>query len=295
MSEDEPSPGSIITGRTQSVSVNGTYSNTSDLLLGVPQGSVLGPLLFIVFINDLPSIVHRCKIVLYADDPALFFAGRNIQTIQSALQVDLNTVGKWFSLNRLLVNCDKTNVMLFGFKQRLARSQGLSLFLLGKLLELSNTAKYLGLIFDPSMDWHEHINSISNKVTRRLSLLGRIRRYLDTDTCKLLYMSLVQPLMEYCDIVWSNADITCLQRLLRLQKRGARIILQKKIREDHTANLYCELGWVSLFERWNFHKCLTVFKCLNGIYPPYLRSLFPTIPMSTIKILETDRIYTWSK
>ena len=120
-----------------------------------------------------------------------FFFGRNIQTIQSALQEDLNAMGELFSLNRLLVNCDKTNVMLFGSKQRLARSQGLSLFLLGKLLELSNAVKYLGLIFDASMDWHEHINSISNKVTGRLNLLGRIRKYLDTDTCKLLYMTLV--------------------------------------------------------------------------------------------------------
>ena len=143
-----------LSGRTQSVSVNRTYSDTSDILLGVPQGSVLGTLLFVVFIKDLPSVAHRCKIVLYADDTALFFAGRNIQTIQSALQEDLNAVGEWFSLNRLLVNCDKTNVMLFGSKQRLPRSQGLSLFLLGKLLELSNTVKYLGLIFDASMDWH---------------------------------------------------------------------------------------------------------------------------------------------
>ena len=174
-----------LSGRTQSVNVNRTYSDTSDLLLGVPQESVLGPLLFIVFINDLPSVVHRCKIVLYADDTALFFSGRNIQTIQSALQEDVNAMGEWFSLNHLLVNCDKTNVMLFGSKQRLARSQGLSLFLLGKLLELSNAVKYLGLIFDASMDWHEHINSISNKVTGRLNLLGRIRKYLDTDTCKL--------------------------------------------------------------------------------------------------------------
>ncbi|PFX12690.1 putative RNA-directed DNA polymerase from transposon BS [Stylophora pistillata] len=154
-----------LSGRSQSVSVNGTYADTSDLSLGVPQGSVLGPLLFIVFINDLPSTIHRCKIILYADDTALFFAGRNIQTIQSTLQEDLNAVDEWFSLNRLLVNYDKTNVMLFGSKQRLARSQGLSLFLFGNLLELSNTVKYLGLIFDASMNWHEHINSISNKVT----------------------------------------------------------------------------------------------------------------------------------
>ena len=234
-----------LSDRTQSV----TYFRS--ITWSTEQGSVLGPL-FVVFINDLLSVVHRCKIVLYADDTVLFFAGRNIQTIQSALQEDLNAVGEWFSLNRLLVNCNKTNVMLFGSKQRLARSQGLSLFLLGKLLELSNTVKYLGLIFDASMDWHEHINSISNKVTCRLNLLGRIRKYLDTDTCKLLYMTLVQPLMEYCDIVWSNADSTSLQRLLRLQKRGAQIILQKKIREDCIANLYCEMGWVSLFEHWNF-------------------------------------------
>ena len=126
---------------------------------------------------------------MYADDTALFFADRNIQTIQSVIQEELNVVGEWFSLNRLLVNCDKTNVMLFGSKQRLARSQGLSLFLLGKLLELSNTVEYLGLTFDASMDWHDHINNISNKVTRRLNLLGRIRKYLDTDTSKLLYTS----------------------------------------------------------------------------------------------------------
>ena len=135
-------------------------------------------MLFIVFIkfNDLPGVVHCCKIVLYSDDTALFFADRNVQTIQTALQEDMKAVGEWFSLNRLLVICDKTDktVMLFDSIKCLARSQGLSLFLLGKDLEMSNTVKYLGLTFDASMDWHEHINNISNKVTHRLNLLGRI-------------------------------------------------------------------------------------------------------------------------
>ena len=110
---------------------------------------------------------------MYADDTALFFADRNIQTIQTSLQEDLNAVGECFCFNRLLVNCDKTTVMLFGSKKRLTRSQGPSLFLLSKHLELSNTVKYLGLTFDASMDWHEHISNISNKVTHRLNLLGR--------------------------------------------------------------------------------------------------------------------------
>ena len=89
--------------------------------------------------SNLPEEVHRCKIVLYADGTALFLAGRCVQTIQSTIQEDLNAVGEWFSLNRLLVNCDKT--MLFVSKKRLTRSQGLFLFLLDKLLELSNTVK----------------------------------------------------------------------------------------------------------------------------------------------------------
>ena len=91
---------------------------------------------------------------------------------------------------RAQIRTRATSVMLFASKQRLARSQGLSLSsLLGKLLGLSNTVKYLGLIFDVPMDWHELINYYYNKLTRILNLLGRIRKYLDTDTCKLLYLS----------------------------------------------------------------------------------------------------------
>ena len=101
--------------------------------------------------------------------------------------------------------------------------------------------KYLRLTFDASMDWHELINNISNKVTRRLNLLGRIRKFLDTETSKLLYTSLVQPLTEYCVIVWSNADNTILQRLLGLQKRGARIILQK--RSEKIVPQICIVNW----------------------------------------------------
>ena len=112
---------------TQSVTIDGNISDSSDLKLGVPQ--VLGPLLFIIFINDLQSVVHQCKVVLYADGTALCFAGKDIQTIQSILQDDLNIAGEWFSGNRLLVNCAKTKVMLFRSNQRLTRSQGLSLSL----------------------------------------------------------------------------------------------------------------------------------------------------------------------
>jgi hypothetical protein len=118
----------------------------------------------------------------------------------------------------------------------------------GTALELPESLKYLGLSFDPNMSWHNHID-VSAKVARILNLLRRIRKYLTVDTCKCLHGSVIQPLYEYCDVLWSNANKTCLDRPLRLQKRGARIVLQNKIREERSEKLFKELGWIPLTDR----------------------------------------------
>ena len=101
------------------------------------------------------------------------------------------------------------------------------------------------------MTWHDHIDAVASKVSKRLGLLNRIRKYLNEDTCKQLHDTLVQPLYDYCDVIWSNSDQTCLDRLLRLQKRGARIILGEKIREEHSEKLFKELGWITPTDRWS--------------------------------------------
>ena len=93
------------------------------------------------------------------------------------------------------------------------------------------------------MNWHGHIDTIASKISRRLDLLSRIRKYISIDDCKHLHNLIVQPLYEYCDIVRSNSDKTYLDRLFRLQKRGARIILKRKIREVSSEQLFKELGW----------------------------------------------------
>ena len=100
----------------------------------------------------------------------------------------------------------------------------------------------------------------------------RISNYTKERFISIFYV--VQPLYEYCDILWSNSDKTYLDRLIRLQKRGARIILKRKIREVSSEQLFKELGWLPLTERWTFHKCLQVFRCINGFCPSYLLNLF---------------------
>ena len=158
------------------------------------------------------------------------------------------------------MNCTKTKIMLFGSKERLARSDKPLLSLSGTFLELTQSVKFLGLSFDSTMTWHGHIDAVVSQASKRLGLLDRIRKYLSVDTCKHLHDTLVQPLYEYCDIIWSNFDKTCLDRLLRLQKRGARIILRKKIREERSEQMFRELGW-------NFRTCLTVLRCHKGFCP----------------------------
>ena len=263
-----------LSGRTQSVCVNGTSSESMDLNFGVPQGSVLGPLLFLIFINDLPNCVKQSKVVLYADDTALFFANKDVMTIERVLQEELNSLNNWFHENGLIVNCSKTKVMVFGTSQRLVKTSRPVLKLSDSFLPVKEFCKYLGVIFDSNLNWHGHIDTIASKVSCRLGLLSRIRKYISIDVCMHLRNSIVQPLYEYCDIVWSNSDKTYLDRLLRLQKRGARIILKRKIREVSSEQLFKELGWLPLTERWTFHKCLQVFRCINGFCPSYLLNLF---------------------
>ena len=110
-----------LANRTQTVKINGCKSDPMNIKTGVPQGSVLGPLLFIICINDLPEHVPKSKVVLYADDTALFFANKESNTIQSVMQNDLTHLSNWFTTNGLVVNGKKSNVMLFGTSQRLAK------------------------------------------------------------------------------------------------------------------------------------------------------------------------------
>lgn len=139
---------------------------------------------------------------MYADDTALFLVDRDAKIIESVPQDEFSVLSNWFTDNELIVNCTKTKIMLFGSKQRLVRPDKPVLSLSGTFLELTQSVKYLGLSFDSAMTWHDHIEDVASKVSKRLGLLGGIRKYLSVDTCKHLHDTLVQPLYEYCDIIW---------------------------------------------------------------------------------------------
>ena len=192
---------------------------------GVPQGSVLDPLLFVLHISDLPKCVLSCSIGMYADDTVIYFSSSNTGDIVETLQNDLDRVAQWMISSRLVLNEVKTKVMFFGTKQKLFGDINIQLH--GKQVERVQKFSYLGVMLDEQISWKEHTEKICKKVSKRLGLLSRIRTCLTIEASKCIYNTIVQPIFDYTDVVWSELPVECSQSLQKLQNRAARIILQR--------------------------------------------------------------------
>uniref|UniRef100_A0A8C6KUZ5 Reverse transcriptase domain-containing protein n=1 Tax=Nothobranchius furzeri TaxID=105023 RepID=A0A8C6KUZ5_NOTFU len=155
---------SYLDNRKQFVQINDAIS---DIHYGVPQGSVLGPKLFIMFINDLVNVSHILGTVLFADDTPLFYSGLNIHEVTQVINSELVKVKKWFDINRLSLNLNKTNFILFNNK----RSRDVSLTIDGMEIQRVKETKFLGVMFDGSLTWNSHISYIKGKVAKAIAVL----------------------------------------------------------------------------------------------------------------------------
>ena len=164
-----------LTTRTQRVQFENDMSSTRAIRFGVPQGLILGPLLFVLYINDLPQCLENCSINMYADDTVMYFTNLCTSEIARVVQDDLNRVVQWMESSRLILNQSKTKSMLFGSWQNLAKSPNFCIQLYGKTLETVAKFSYLGVVFDENLSWKDHVEYVGSKVSRRLGLLSRIR------------------------------------------------------------------------------------------------------------------------
>ena len=142
-----------LSNRVQKVKFNGAISESKSISVGVPQGSILGPLLFIIYLNDLPAVIHNCKVSCYADDTAIYVSGPNCETVQSDLQEDLNRIAFWLKGNKLSLNVTKTKVLCFA-TQHYRNSTNLVLNIDGSVLEQVTSYKYLGMISDQKLSFN---------------------------------------------------------------------------------------------------------------------------------------------
>ena len=219
---------SYLSDRFQAVSLDNELSSPLAVLSGVPQRSILGPVLFALYINDLPSCVDVCKVMMYADDTVIFFSAPLISEIELQLNLELINLSEWLSTNKLILNLKKTEFMVFGTHQRLCRQDidGAHITLGGESVKHCDAFKYLGVVLDNSLSFNLHIDYVKKKVSKTLGMFSRIRSSLTTEASNRLYKSMILPNLEYCCAVFHGCGKGNEEELERLQRRAARIVLK---------------------------------------------------------------------
>ena len=197
---------SYLNGRSQKVLINDEISENNNVSFGVPQGSVLGPLLFSLFINYLPLYVINCIIEKYADDTTKYWYDLTIDGLETKLRSDLINVENWCKMNHLVVNTSKTQSMLICSKQKrlLLKNPVLNLKFCNSSIECVSSLKLLGLLIDNELTWKQHVDKVLKTVSCLVGVLFRIRPFVTTNVLILFYNACILPHFDYCINIWGN-------------------------------------------------------------------------------------------
>lgn len=268
---------SYLSHRRQCVVLCGTTSDWEPVYAGVPQGSILGPLLFLIFINDIVMNIN-CSIRLFADDTSLYIVVENPQTAALTLNLDLDTISRWAFDWLVDFNERKTVSLLVSKKQNQADHPPLTMN--NTVLSESKFHKHLGLTFSDTCDWTEHINRIAVTAWTRINLLRALKFRIHRNALERMYFVFIRPLLEYSDAVWDNCTNECKNQLESIHNEAARIVCGGT-KLCSIRKLLEELGWETLHERRSKHKLVIFYKILNGLTPHYLSDLLPPLVGNT--------------
>ena len=270
---------SYLSDRQQCVEIDGVRSDFLNVSCGVPQGSILGPQLFLLYINDL-SISIDCDLLLYADDSALIFSHKDPNFIARHLSDQLSSCKKWLTDNRLSLHVGKTETILFGSCRRLKKVESFQVTCESVPVKRVHSVKYLGVLLDESMDGKSHANGLVKKCGSRVSFLYRNRSFLNTKTRTLLCSALIQPLIDYCSSSWYELLSKQLkQKLDVIQRRMIRFVFSMHHMEHVDSSHFSNLSWLTVRDRVDYFKLCHVFKIRVGRAPPYMTQSF--IPVSS--------------
>lgn len=246
--------------RRQFCRVNGYNSKTLRVTCGIPQGSCLGPLLFILYLNDFESCLQYSSTSMYADDTHTTIAARDIDELVQKTKVDLGNISEWMRIKKMSANPKKTEYMIIGNSSRINKITDIAKFEMnGTEIKKTHNVKSLGLIIDEKLSWNDHFKLLKGKITAGLSSLKKLNNILPQSKLCSVYRALVESHIRYADVVWANLSKTKLQTLQHFQDRALSIIQHARIKDEWQGY------WLKVENLIKFDQAVMMFKINNQL------------------------------
>ena len=257
---------SYLTGRKHRTKVNNYLSSWADILSGIAQGSILGPLLFNIYINDIFLFIDETRLANYADDNTPFSIESDINTLLNTLNIDVSILVNWFTDNYFKMNPDKCKLLVTN------HGSDVSLDIDGEIITGSNYVKLLGVTIDNKLEFNEHVSKICTKVSTKLHALARISQFMQTENIRNIMKAFIESQFGYCPLVWMFHSRTLNNRINRLHERALRITYKNT---NLSFNELLEIDNSVNIHHRNLQKlAIEMYKVIHGLAPGLMNDIF---------------------
>ena len=269
---------SYLDNRKQFCTINGSSSDTKGINCGVPQGSCLGPLLLLIYINDLPFALQESHVSMHANDTTISLSSKSIADLQNDLNSDLLKLQDWLHANKLSLNVVKTQSLIIVSGPNIrtidSQSDAQPSFSIGdQEIEMIANEKYLDVQVDSQLNWDKHVDTIKTKAYRALGLIKYSKKYLPPDVLNKMCRGIVEPQLSYCCSVWGCCSESKKNFLQKIQNRVARIVTNSPY-DASAAPLIQNLGWPTISNLIRKETATLTYNSLNSLAPAYMRKIF---------------------
>ena len=252
--------------RQQRISINSSFSDWTEVITGVPQGSILGPLLFNIFLNDIFMFILKCHLCNYADDNALYSTGKNLNWIRRNLEMEFMILHQWFHESRMTLNPGKCHYMVIS-----SRDLSHEIMLNNSKITSSNEEK-LGIFLDSKLNFESHMGSLCRKAGKKISALARFKNYLASDQKKLLLNSVIKSQFTYCRLIRVLTSRYLKNALNNVHERALRLIYN-----DHEKlfnSIFTENNLKTIHQKNLEFLAIEIYKFQNGLSAPIMNDIF---------------------